>query len=81
MVWLFSWCQIKGLDVRKLFKEINRIEKRNGIFMFNIAYSGYAVICEEDELKELMREVGFEIEILERQSSFAQEFVILARKR
>lgn len=81
MVWLFGWCQIERLDCRILFKEIHRILKKKGIFMFNMAYSGYAVKFEEEELRKLMQEVCLEIEILDRQSSFAPEFVVLARKK
>jgi len=81
MIWLFSWCQIEGLDCKSLFKEINRILKKQGIVMFNMAYKGYVNKYEVEELKQLVNEVGFKIEILDRQSSFAKEFVVLVRKR
>jgi len=81
MVWLFSWCQIERLDCKKLFLEINRVLKKNGRIMFNMAYAGYANSFPPEDLRNLLKETNFVVEILTPDSSgFATENFVVAKK-
>lgn len=81
MVWMFGWCQTTGINCETLFSDIYRILKPDGIFMFNMAFEGYATSYSMVELAVILTKIGFRIDIMERDiSGFALEYFVLVRK-
>jgi len=82
MVWLFSWCQIGKVNCKQLFSEIYKILKPNGTFMFNMAYKNYRIkFYREEELIRLLNKIGFKVEILVKDGTFAPDNMVVALKK
>lgn len=81
MVWLFGWCD-PLFDCNRLFKEIHKVLRPNGTFIFTMAIStaDYKTRYTENELRKLLKKVGFVIDSLFL-IEHSQDFGVIVRKK
>jgi len=62
MVWLMGWCakRVKN-NFDGLFKEVNKVLRPKGYFIFNMAFTEYKTRSSREELIDLLENTGFTI--------------------
>ena len=81
MIWLFGWCD-PLFDCNRLFKEIHKVLRPNGMFIFSMAVStaDYKTRYTESELRKLLKETRFIIDSLS-VIDHSKDFGVIVRKK